>query len=179
MFLVRDGDFVLRVLEERHAPEIFAAVDANRTHLRQWLPWVDSTRSVEDILTFVRGSLRSLGEGNVPQFGIWFEGKLVGVIGFHTVDHAHRKTELGYWLAETHQGRGLMTRACRALVEYSFGELELNRVEIRCATGNQRSCAIPQRLRFRQEGVLRQNEWLYDHFVDHAVYATLAEDWER
>ena len=44
---------------------------------------------------------------------------------------------------------------------------------------NKRSCAIPQRLGFSQEGILRQSEWLYDHFVDMAVYGMLAQDWQK
>ncbi|MEN1761147.1 GNAT family protein [Anoxynatronum sibiricum] len=54
----------------------------------------------------------------------------------------------------------------------------LNRVEIRCATGNHKSRAIPQQLRFVAEGVLREAEWLYDHYVDHVVYAMLASEWK-
>jgi ribosomal-protein-serine acetyltransferase len=50
-------------------------------------------------------------------------------------------------------------------------------VEIGCAPGNRKSCAIPERLGFTREGVLRQREWLYDHFVDHVVYGILAEEW--
>src|SRR3712207_8983550 len=51
----------------------------------------------------------------------------------------------------------------------SFLELGLNRVSIACATENKKSCAIPERLGFRREGVQRQAEWLYDHFVDHVI----------
>ena len=69
-----------------------------------------------------------------------------------------------------------MTRACRALVAHAFDTLRLQRVEIRVATGNRRSRAIPERLGFREEGILRQVEWLYNHYVDHVVYGRLASD---
>jgi ribosomal-protein-serine acetyltransferase len=60
-----------------------------------------------------------------------------------------------------------------------FKELGLNCVELACAVGNARSCAIPERLGFTREGVLRQREWLYDHFVDHVSYSMLAAEWSR
>ena len=85
-------------------------------------------------------------------------------------------TALGYWLGEEFQGRGLVTAACRRLVAHSFDVLRLHRVEIRCAVENHRSRAIPERLGFRLEGRFREAEWLYDHWVDHAVYALLTTD---
>ena len=109
--------------------------------------------------------------------GIWHEGRLAGAIGYDPIDWENRTTELGYWLGEEYQGKGLVTAACRALVEPAFGELSLNRVVISCATENKKSCAIPERLGFRREGVQRQAEWLYHHFVDHVVYAALASEW--
>ncbi len=72
-----------------------------------------------------------------------------------------------------------MTRACRALVGHAFTELNLNRVEIRCASDNARSCAIPERLSFRREGLLREAEWLYDRFVDHVVYGLIRSEWNE
>ena len=86
-------------------------------------------------------------------------------------------TSLGYWIGEAYQGRGLVTASCRALITHAFDEARLNRVEIRCAVENRKSRAIPARLGFRQEGLLRDAEWLYDHFVDHVVYATLVKEW--
>lgn len=111
--------------------------------------------------------------------GIWRDGTTVGAVGFHYVDRANRKTEMGYWVDEREQGRGVMTRCCRAAVDHAFGAWNLNRVVIFCATGNVRSRAIPERLGFTLEGVYRQAEWLYNHFVDLAAYAMLAGEWIR
>ena len=68
-----------------------------------------------------------------------------------------------------------MTKACQAVVNYCFNELELNRIEIRTATENVKSAAIPHRLGFEQEGHLQQAEWLYDKFVDHFVFGLIRE----
>lgn len=75
------------------------------------------------------------------------------------------------------QGKGLMTKACETLVRHAFEDLGLNRVEIRAAVDNRKSRAIPERLGFQQEGVLRDAEWLYDRYADLVVYAMLAKDW--
>ena len=172
-------DTQLRLLEERHAEELTNLIDRNREHLRAWLPWVDTTRTVEDLKNFIRGALKQFAQNKGLVAGIWYEGRLAGVIGFDAIDWENRTTEVGYWLGEEHQGKGLVTAACRALVDHAFGELGLNRVVISCATENKKSCAIPERLGFRREGAQRQAEWLYDHFVDHVLYAIVASEWQR
>ena len=171
-------DTQLRLLEERHAEELTNLIDRNREHLRAWLPWVDATRTVEDLKNFIRGALKQLAQNKGFVAGIWHKGRSAGVIGYDAIDWENRSTEVGYWLGEEYQGKGLVTTACRALVDHAFGELDLNRVSITCATENKKSCAIPERLGFRREGVRRQAEWLYDHFVDHVVYAALASEWQ-
>ena len=172
-------DTLLRLLEERHAQELTDLTDRNREHLRAWLPWVDANRTVEDRKNFIRSALKQFAQNKGFVAGIWHEGRLAGVIGFDAIDWENRTTEVGYWLGEEHQGKGLVTAACRALVDHAFGELGLNRVVISCATENKKSCAIPERLGFRREGVQCQAEWLYDHFVDHVVYAIVASEWQR
>ncbi|OGF56046.1 MAG: alanine acetyltransferase [Candidatus Fraserbacteria bacterium RBG_16_55_9] len=178
MFICRlDAEAELRLLEDRHATELFLLTDQNRDHLRRWLPWVDVTASIEITRKFIRNALKLFAANRGFQAGIWYQGRLAGVIGYHRIDWFNRKTSIGYWLGASFQGKGLMTKACRALVDYAFHDLKLNRVEIRCAAQNKRSRAIPERLGFTQEGVSRQAEWLYDHYVDHVIYAMLASEW--
>ena len=65
------------------------------------------------------------------------------------------------------------------MLDHIFDELGLHRVEIRCGTGNLRSCAIPERLGFTREGVVREAEWVNDRWVDLVVWGILEEDWRR
>jgi ribosomal-protein-serine acetyltransferase len=167
----------LRLLEERHAEELFALVDQNRAYLREWLPWLDQNQSVEATLLFIRSTLQQLAANEGFTAGIFQEGRLAGVIGYHRLNWASRIATIGYWLAAEHQGRGLMTLATRALVDHAFRALQMNRVEIRAAPGNTKSRAIPERLGFVQEGTLRQAERLYERYVDLVVYSMLEREW--
>lgn len=169
----------LRLLGERDAAETHALVVRNREHLRRWMPWVTENNSVEDATRWLRASLEQFARNDGFQAGITLNGAVVGAIGFHAIDWANRKTTIGYWLSADAQGRGIMTTACRAMVGHALVELGLNRVEIRCGTGNVRSRRIPERLGFTLEGVMRETEWLHDHFGDLAVYSMLAREWER
>jgi ribosomal-protein-serine acetyltransferase len=171
-----EADLVL--LEERHTADLYAVTSANREYLRRWLPWLDSTVTPWDTRAFIQRGLRLLSENEGFNCGVWHQNRLVGVVGLHSLSIANRHASVGYWLAEQAQGKGLMTTACRVMVNHAFKALALNRVEIRCAVGNLPSCAIPVRLGFVHEGIIREAEWLYDHFVDHNVYGMLASDWK-
>ncbi|MBI3737263.1 GNAT family N-acetyltransferase [Candidatus Sumerlaeota bacterium] len=173
-----DAETEVRMLEERDAGEMFALTDANRAHLRQWLPWLDTTVSVEDTRRFIQGGIEQNAANLGFQAGIRVSGVMAGQIGFHKIDWANHRVMLGYWLGREYTGRGLITRAAAILSDYAFGHYGLNRVEIHCATENSRSRAIPERIGFTFEGILRQGEWLYDHYVDLAVYAMLAAEWK-
>jgi ribosomal-protein-serine acetyltransferase len=167
----------LRILEIHHAEELFQLTVMNRLHLREWLPWLDNIKSVEDTKAFIQSSLQQFANHNGWNCGIWYHGRLAGVIGLHYMDWANRKASIGYWLGEAFEGKGLVTRATKALVHHLLTEMKLNRVEIRCAVGNDKSCAIPKRLGFKKEGVTQQAEWLYTHYVDHVIYGMVADDW--
>lgn len=169
----------LRLLEDDNGEELFALTEENREHLRVWLPWVENVHCVADARRYIRSCVQQFAEDNGFQTGIWYGKRLVGVIGFHSVDWTNRSTALGYWIGESFQGRGIVTRACRLLVDLAFREWRLNRVEIRCATKNYRSRAIPQRLGFTEEGIVREAEWLNDRFVDLVIYGIIAGDWMR
>jgi ribosomal-protein-serine acetyltransferase len=65
------------------------------------------------------------------------------------------------------------------MLRHLFEERRLHRVEIRCATGNTRSCAIPARLGFTREGLMREAVWVNVRWVDLVVWGMLAPDWKR
>ncbi len=175
--LAIDADITLRMLEIEDADALFRLIDENRRHLREWLPWVDSNATIEDTRMFIL-SAHEQHTGNLGfQTGVWFRGQIAGVIGFHRIDWQNRNVEIGYWLGAEFQGHGIVTKACRRLVDYAFDEYRLNRVQIRCATENRKSCAIIERLGFNREGLNRQAEYLYDHYVDLYVYGMTAEEW--
>jgi ribosomal-protein-serine acetyltransferase len=172
------ADTELALLEVRHAEEVFRLADRDRAHLRLWLPWVDGTLAVDDTREFILRSLEQYAKGEGLVAGIWHMGSLAGVVSFFAISPVNRSAMIGYWLGSENEGKGIMTRACAALIDYGFGELSLNRIVIRASTENTRSQAVPLRLGFTREGVERQAEWLNDRFIDMIVYSMLRSEWQ-
>jgi ribosomal-protein-serine acetyltransferase len=178
MFTLKvDKDIELQLFQLHHAEELFRLVDHNRQHLRKWLPWVDEVTSPLHFHYIIPIWLRQFAENNGFDLGIRYKKKLVGNIGLHNIDWFNRQTSIGYFLAKKTEGRGIMTKSTRYLVNYAFSVLKLNRVEIRCGENNRKSRAIPERLGFTKEGIIRQGENLNGYFHNLIVYSMLAQDW--
>ncbi len=177
--LTVNKDIEVSLLEEKHAPEMFALIEANRESLRQWLPWVDTTLTLDDSKMFImRATDQFYGDTGI-HCAVFYEGRMAGIIGCVKMDLGNRTCEIGYWLGDTYRGIGLMTAVCAAMLEYLFESMLLNRAEIRCAPENIKSVAVPIRLGFKKEGVVRQAAWLNDRFIDLAIYGMLAEEWHE
>ncbi len=170
------GGQLLRPLETSDAPELYALIAANRDCLAAWMPWARG-QTLSDTEEFIRRASDQLADDNGFQAAIVEGGQIVGVAGFHGVDRANRSTSIGYWLSEPAQGHGLATETVRGLIDHAIVCWRLNRVEIRAGVENRRSRAIPERLGFGFEGVLREAERVGERYVDQAVYAILCRDW--
>ncbi|GGN93487.1 GNAT family N-acetyltransferase [Saccharibacillus kuerlensis] len=168
---------VLKPLRSGQARELLELIEDSRHTLRPWMPWTEQIRSISDAEEFIASSIRLYADNDAITAALWEHDRLAGVIGFHEINWRSRSVQIGYWLGSSFEGRGLMSLAVRAFVDYAFIEMDLNRIEIRCATSNRRSRALPERLGFLLEGVLRQAEKLETGYVDHAVYGLLAEEW--
>jgi ribosomal-protein-serine acetyltransferase len=153
-----DEDICLKPVNSGDAEALFRLIDRDRAYLREWLPWVDHSRSVQDTLKFIELSQEKFERKEAFSVCITHQNKIAGIIGFHYFDWSNRSTSIGYWLAQDFQGKGITTRSCALLVNYAFVELGLNRVEIRCAVKNKKSRAIPEKLNFRNEGTVRDGE---------------------
>ncbi|QGQ99435.1 N-acetyltransferase [Paenibacillus psychroresistens] len=167
----------LRILENRHAEEVWSLVSLNREYLALWLPWVNHSIYIEHTQQYIQAELERFAKNSGFSCGIFYNQNIVGCIGVHEIDWRNKKTSIGYWIGEAYQGKGIMTNACRSMITYLFNQLRLNRVEIRACTANLKSRAIPERLGLKHEGTIRHAELIYDRYYDHEVYGVIAEEW--
>ncbi len=174
--LVEDG-LELRQIELADAEELFAVVDANRRHLREWLPWLDDTNSVEDEESFITTTREQYGRGEGALYAIRLDSELIGAISLNWIDRGNRSCGVGYWLSTGYTGHGIATRCCIRLMEHCFDDMGMHRFVLEAATENFPSRAIAERLGMRLEGIMKDREWHYDHFVDGALYAITAPEW--
>jgi len=167
----------LEVPRLEHSDVLFRQINSNRNYLKQWLPWLDQAKKPVDSLQFLAQNKTFYETGKPFNFGIFYNEELVGMIGYISIDRPNRVAGIGYWLSEAATGNGLMIQSVMALCDYAYDREGMNRIYIRCATGNRGSRNIPERLCFHYEGTQRDAEWLYDHYVDLECYSMLERDW--
>lgn len=173
-----DRDIVLKPLQKTSAAILYRAIEENRKYLRDWLPFIDATTEEKDTLNYINSVIGTDCPKKDEVYEIWYQDVFAGLVGLKEIDHINRKAEMGYWLVEKMQGKGIMIKSCRALLNYAFGELGLNRMQIKTALGNDKSMQIPFRLHFVFEGIERQGEKLYEKFTDLKVFSMLKKEWK-
>jgi ribosomal-protein-alanine N-acetyltransferase len=104
-------------------------------------------------------------------------GHLIGTCGYFGWDKQHRRAEIGYDLCADVWGQGLMPEALRALIQYGFEEMNLNRIEAMTHIENQRSQRVLTKLRFQLEGMLREYFCRYGIYNDQVQYSLLRREW--
>ena len=172
-----DETISLEFLDETDAVSLLNLVNANRAYLRKWLPWVDSMQTVANFKQYIIDSNKQAVDKTDFGYAIIIDKNIVGRIGMHRINRQNKIGEIGYWLSDDLQGRGIITKCCKALISHGFTTLNLNRIEIKCAVENEKSRAIAEKLQFKQEGILKQAEWLNGKFIDLYLYAMLKEEW--
>jgi ribosomal-protein-serine acetyltransferase len=172
-----DRDIVVRPLRPEEAGLVYALIDANRAYIARFLPWCTPEYSVEDARKFIVQQQETYSKGDSAGGGIFFKRELVGDIGMRGFKSPNKSASIGYWLAEPWQGRGIVTRCCRKLIDLAFSDYGLHRVEILAAASNVRSQAVPKRLGFVHEATLREAVRIADGYQDFEVYSVLAHEW--
>jgi ribosomal-protein-serine acetyltransferase len=159
-----------------HAGALASLVETNIDHLHAYLPDVTALASITVAEAHLQAAVERALKGEVYEWHLFMDATLCGAIRVKDIDHADRKAKIGYFIGSQYQGKGIVTSSVRAVLAHCFESLGLNRVELRCAAGNQSSMRVAARLGFSHEGLLRQDEFLHGVFVDQHVYSLLRDE---
>jgi ribosomal-protein-serine acetyltransferase len=160
-----------------NASSLANLVIRNKEHLQVYLPKVvEDITSEETALAHIKHCQKAEKSRELIEAHIFYENELCGAIRLNNFEPENKKTSIAYFLGTEYQGKGIITTAARAILDYAFSSLRLNRVELRCVTTNRGSVAVAERLGFSREGELREAELLAQGFVNHYVYSLLARE---
>jgi ribosomal-protein-serine acetyltransferase len=168
----------LTPIDPADGPELWTVVDQSRWHLERWLPWVPFNNTRDASVRYAEACVTDWDGGRAVRFAIRDRQtrELLGVVGLDSCVHLHRSCELGYWLRRDATGKGLMTEAANASVQFAFSRMAMHRIRCAAATDNFPSLRVIQRLGLRFEGIARQRVIHAGEPGDAAIYGLVPGD---
>ncbi len=167
----------MRMLDAQDAEALFA-IFSDREVMRYWstAPWSDAAEGEG----MVAGDRDALARGTAIRYGLEerTSATLIGTVSLHAFDPANRRAEVGYALARSRWGQGLMHEALVVLIEHAFTALALHRLEADIDPRNAGSARSLERLGFVREGLLRERWHVGGEVSDTALYGLLRSDWK-
>jgi ribosomal-protein-alanine N-acetyltransferase len=103
--------------------------------------------------------------------------KLIGSCGFNYWNRDHCRGEISYDLNKKHWGKGIMSKAIKAVLGFAFTQMELHRVEATVTPTNQASLKVLKKAGFKKEGVLREQKLLHGKFEDAIIMSLLQREY--
>jgi ribosomal-protein-alanine N-acetyltransferase len=165
----------LRPFETSDIPALVPLIGTREvaaTTLRIPHPYTES-----DAIAYITSAHENLARGDELRLAVISraENSLCGGIGLR-IEAEHRRAELGYWIGVPYWNRGIATEAARALVNYGFESLKLNRIFAGYVSTNLASASVLKKIGMRYEGCRRSHSVKWGEFFDIELYGMLAAD---
>ena len=174
---VVDDDIELELAGKYIAEDIFDIIDRNRDNLMQFFSWLDSVKEVADTQAYIKEQIEKMAKGRAIYMAIRYQGKVVGVIDFNAIREHLKTVEIGYILDIEYRGKGIMQRAVKELCNMAFNIMGMNKVIIRCAHNNPKSCNVAKSLDFKLEGTLREFEDVNGTLINLNIFSMLKSEY--
>ena len=175
---IRTNRLLLRPLVSADAPDV--AKLAGRREIADTtlsIPHPYSEAQAQEWIRMITGQ----GTDRERVFAILMNenGRLIGTVGLREIDKEHALAEMGFWIGVDLWNQGFASEAGRALVDFGFAELDLNRIYAHHMTRNPASGRVLEKIGMKPEGLLRQRVRKWGVFEDVVVLAILRADWEK
>ena len=180
-----DDDLSLRLHEPQYAEQVYGVAIANRDHISRWMPFLCESYDLEASREHARKCLQCFADRTSVTLTVLEHGEVVGSTGWTDWQDkelfdgrlSYASADIGYWLAKDATGRGLMSRAVRAMTTLAFEEYGIKRLTIRAEPENEASWHVAERVGYQYEGTLRSVATFDGRRVNHKLYSMLAEEW--
>ena len=147
---------IVRDLEEKDAKDFSRNGNSKEIHKLNWnVPYPFTVKKAEK---FIKKSLSKKLKRENYEFGIEFEGKIIGNISLFSVSYDNKKANIGYWIGKDYRRRGLASEAVKEVIKFAFGKLGLGKISAKALTNNGVSNKFLEKMGFRKVGVLKKDQ---------------------
>ena len=173
-----EGPILIRTLRKEDVSPLYEAARESVAEVSPWLPWCHENYSIEETREFIASRELASQNGEWYSFGIFEKdgGRFLGGVGINFINRVHQMANLGYWVRTSAAGRGIATKATRAVARFAFEQIGLNRIEIVAAVGNIPSQRVAEKAGAVREGVLRNRLLIRGESQDAVMFSLVKED---
>lgn len=151
---------LIRMPKPGDGKAVYGAIQASLPELKPWMPFANIEQTEEDVEANIREAYAKFIKREDLRLLVFDKesGTLIASSGLHRINWSVPKFEIGYWIDSRYSGKGYMTEAVQGIIHFAVSELSAKRIEIRCDSRNVKSRAVPERLGFTLEGILRNDD---------------------
>lgn len=166
----------IRKYQAGDAAGIVEAVHESVATVGAWLDWCSNRYGAAEAEAWIAHAADSWDKAESFVFAIVdaTSGDYLGGVGLSRIDQENHSANLGYWIRQSYQGRGVGTQAARLAVGYAFEQLKLTRIEIVCGAANRPSRRVAEKTGARYEGLASGRLTVHGKPLDAAVYTIIA-----
>lgn len=155
---------------------LFELIESNRSYLDQHITFAQNKTSVDRVRAFLKEIINFNYGGQKYNMIIMHENQVAGILGFHRIMPGDARAEIGYWLGESYQGKGILTLTMKPFLHYGFEALAINRVELLTLQTHTRSIALAERSGFIKEATFKEYYFMHGAFQDALSYRLLKSE---
>jgi ribosomal-protein-serine acetyltransferase len=158
-----------------YAGALWHAIERSLPELKKWMSWASSS-TPQTSAEYAHRAEAGWSDGTNWDWTVFFGEEVAGTVGLNRYDELWRSCNLGYWIRSDLAGGGLATEASRAVVDFAFEQIGLNRLELVADVDNAASIRVAQKLGFRHEGIKREGAFVDGRGVDVHMFGLIASD---
>lgn len=150
---------LIRIPRPGDGKTVYNSLKTSINELKPWMPFAQKEQSEMEVEINIRESYIKFLKREDLRLLVFLKetGEFVASSGLHRIDWSIPKFEIGYWIDTRFSGKGYMTEAVQGIMDFAINELKARRLEIRCDSKNMKSRAIPERIGFTLEGILKND----------------------
>ncbi len=139
----------------------------------------DKMKDLTEAKAYIQKVNKETQSNKIIEWAITLNHKFIGKLGYWQIMPQHRRAEIGYTLMTEYFGRGLMSEAVAAVLQYGFEEMNLHSIEANVDSRNLKSVQLLTRNGFVKEGHFKENYFYDGLFTDTGSYGLLCSEWTK
>lgn len=166
-----------RFLMTSDANTFLKLISSNRERFKKYFPiTVSTTNDIKEVKNYIKQLSHNMKKKEMYPLGLFLDEEIQGLVIIKNIDWNARKCELGYYIDEEQEGKGITTILVNNTITYCFEKLEMNKIFLRIAPDNTPSIKVAEKAGFSKEGLLRQDIKLFDGQVLDMIYYGILRD---